>query len=161
MITVGAPNAGAKSNIVPDRATLLLNVRNYDKNEVRAAVLAAIERIVWGVCHRRIDAGAGVGLLRSVTAHYAAVTAQVTAALPPTSEPTPSSKPRGIAHPRTSAASRTLSVPCTYWLLGSVGPDTCRAAAMTATVTQGAPGNHSPVLGTHHRPTLSVGVRGT
>ncbi|WP_236815376.1 peptidase dimerization domain-containing protein [Arthrobacter sp. FW306-2-2C-D06B] len=49
VVTVGALNAGATSNIVPDRATLLLNIRTYDA-PVRASVLAAIERIVKGEC---------------------------------------------------------------------------------------------------------------
>ncbi|MEV8150219.1 amidohydrolase [Arthrobacter sp. NPDC080073] len=50
VVTVGALNAGATSNIIPDRATLLLNIRTYDA-QVRASVLAAIERIVKGECY--------------------------------------------------------------------------------------------------------------
>src|SRR5690554_6460735 len=45
VVTVGAVNAGTKSNIIPDQATLLLNVRTYD-TELRQRVLASIERIV-------------------------------------------------------------------------------------------------------------------
>ena len=49
VVTVGASNAGPKSNITPDRAELLLNVRTYD-TAVRKRVIASIERIVRGEC---------------------------------------------------------------------------------------------------------------
>ncbi|MEL4503458.1 amidohydrolase [Luteococcus sp. H138] len=49
VVTVGSIQAGSKSNIIPDTATLLLNVRTYD-NAVRDKVLEAIERIVRAEC---------------------------------------------------------------------------------------------------------------
>ena len=49
VVTVGSVVAGSKSNVIPDRAVLLLNVRTYDA-EVRGQVLASIERIVRGEC---------------------------------------------------------------------------------------------------------------
>ena len=49
VVTVGASNAGPKSNITPDRAELLLNVRTYD-TAVRKRVIASIERIIRGEC---------------------------------------------------------------------------------------------------------------
>ena len=49
VVTVGASNAGPKSNIIPDRAELLLNVRTYD-TAVRKRVIASIERIIRGEC---------------------------------------------------------------------------------------------------------------
>ncbi|WP_156188259.1 amidohydrolase [Arsenicicoccus sp. oral taxon 190] len=49
VVTVGSIQAGAKSNVIPDRAVLLLNVRSYDES-VRERILAAIERIVRGEC---------------------------------------------------------------------------------------------------------------
>ncbi|MCG7323459.1 amidohydrolase [Arsenicicoccus bolidensis] len=52
VVTVGSLQAGAKSNVIPDRAVLLLNVRSYDE-AVRERILAAVERIVRGEC----DAG--------------------------------------------------------------------------------------------------------
>lgn len=45
VVTVGSIQGGTKSNIIPDEVRLLLTVRTY-KPEVRARVLAAIERIV-------------------------------------------------------------------------------------------------------------------
>ncbi|HET7071926.1 MAG TPA: amidohydrolase [Nocardioides sp.] len=49
VLTVGSIQAGTKSNVIPDHAVLLLNVRTYDEH-TRSTVLAAIERIVRGEC---------------------------------------------------------------------------------------------------------------
>lgn len=49
VVTVGALHAGTKSNVIGDRAELLVNVRSYD-DAVRARILAAVERIVRGEC---------------------------------------------------------------------------------------------------------------
>ncbi|MDN6605444.1 amidohydrolase, partial [Brevibacterium sp.] len=49
VVTVGASNSGSKSNIIPDRAELLLNLRTYDMG-IRDRIIASIERIVTGEC---------------------------------------------------------------------------------------------------------------
>ena len=49
VVTVGSLQAGTKANIIPNDATLLLNIRAY-KDEVREKVLASIERIVRAEC---------------------------------------------------------------------------------------------------------------
>ncbi|WP_432560597.1 amidohydrolase [Granulicoccus sp. GXG6511] len=49
VVTVGSLQAGFKANIIPDSATLLLNIRAYDM-EVRKILIAAIERIVKAEC---------------------------------------------------------------------------------------------------------------
>jgi hippurate hydrolase len=49
VVTVGSSVAGTKSNVIADRAVLLVNVRTYD-DDVRSHVLAAIERIVRAEC---------------------------------------------------------------------------------------------------------------
>lgn len=45
VVTIGVLQAGTKENVIPDEATIKLNVRTYDEG-VRKRVLAAIERIV-------------------------------------------------------------------------------------------------------------------
>ena len=45
VLTVGALHAGTASNIIPDRAELLVNIRTFDP-AVRERVLAAVERII-------------------------------------------------------------------------------------------------------------------
>ncbi len=49
VVTVGSVQAGAKSNIIPDRAVLLVNVRTYDP-AVREMIVEAVERIVRAEC---------------------------------------------------------------------------------------------------------------
>jgi hippurate hydrolase len=49
VVTVGSLQAGFKANIIPDHATLLLNIRAYE-TEVREQLLSAIERIVTAEC---------------------------------------------------------------------------------------------------------------
>lgn len=49
VVTVGSLQAGTKSNIIPDEAVLLVNLRTYDMG-VRARIVSAVERIVEGEC---------------------------------------------------------------------------------------------------------------
>ncbi|OFQ34356.1 amidohydrolase [Corynebacterium aurimucosum] len=49
VLTVGALQAGSKANIIPDAATLRINIRAYDE-DVRAQIVEAIHRIVKAEC---------------------------------------------------------------------------------------------------------------
>ena len=49
VLTVGSCVAGSKSNIIPDRAVLLVNLRTYDM-DVRRRMIESIERIVKAEC---------------------------------------------------------------------------------------------------------------
>ena len=49
VVTVGSSIAGSKSNIIPDRAVLLVNIRTYDET-IRERVISGIERIVRAEC---------------------------------------------------------------------------------------------------------------
>jgi amidohydrolase len=49
VVTVGSLHAGTKANIIPDQATMLLNIRSYD-TAVREKLIAGIERIVRADC---------------------------------------------------------------------------------------------------------------
>ena len=162
VVTVGALTAGASSNIIPDRATLLLNIRSYD-NRVRARVLAALERIVRGEC-------ATAGSVQEpdfefydqfpLTRNDEAVTAQVTNAF------TAHFGAEAVSRATPQTASEDFSripdafgVPYTFWLLGGAEPDTYRAAVAKGTAFQDIPGNHSPAFAPVINPTLSMGVQ--
>ncbi|MDQ0756230.1 amidohydrolase [Arthrobacter sp. B3I4] len=162
VVTVGALNAGTTSNIIPDRATLLLNVRTYD-SQIRLGVLAAIERIVKGEC-----AAAGSPLEPDfeyydqfpLTSNDPSVTARVRAAF------TAHFGPDAVHAAKRQTASEDFSripdafgVPYTFWLIGGADPDAYRAAAAQGTVAQDIPANHSPFFAPLMDPTLSVGVR--
>jgi hippurate hydrolase len=162
VVTVGALNAGTTANIIPDRATLLLNIRTYD-NQVRATVLAAIERIVRGEC---VAAGSPQEpefeyyAQFPLTSNDAAVTEQVTAAFTAhfgagavhTAE-------RQTASEDFGGIPDAFGVPYTFWLIGGVEPETYRAAVGNGTVARDIPANHSPFFAPVMDPTLEVGVR--
>lgn len=162
VVTVGALNAGTTSNIIPDRATLLLNIRTYD-NHVRATVLAAVERIVNGEC-------AAAGSPREpdfeyydqfpLTSNDAAVTERVRAAFSAHfGADAVHSAERQTASEDFSRIPDAFGVPYTFWLLGGADPDAYAAAAAKGTVNQDIPANHSPFFAPVIDPTLSMGVQ--
>ncbi len=162
VVTVGASNAGTKSNIIADRAVLLLNIRTYDTG-LRGRVIASIERIVRGEC-------AASGSPKEpefeyydqypLTTNDADVNAKVTAAFTAHFEP-------GMVYQTAPAtASEDFSrlpdafgVPYTYWTVGSVPSDIYRAAVENGTVAQDIPANHSPFFAPAIDPTLGVATQ--
>lgn len=162
VVTVGALNAGTTSNIIPDRAILLLNIRTYD-DRVRARVLAAIERIVRGECST-------AGSPREpqfeyydqfpLTSNDSAVTARVRAAFVAHfgADAVQTAKP-GTASEDFSRIPDAFGVPYTFWLIGGADAEAYRTAAANGTVARDIPANHSPFFAPVIDPALSVGVR--
>jgi hippurate hydrolase len=162
VVTVGALNAGATSNIIPDRATLLLNVRTYD-NQVREHVMGSIKRIVRGEC-----AAAGSPQEPDfefydqfpLTNNDPTVTDQVTSAFTDHfGADVVLQAGRQTASEDFSRIPDAFGVPYTFWLLGGVDPETYRVAAEKGTVSQDIPANHSPKYAPVVDPTLSIGVQ--
>ncbi len=162
VVTVGASNAGTKSNIIPDRAELLLNLRTYDV-ALRERIMASIERIVRGEC-------AAAGSPRDPEFEYydqfpltnndAATTQKITAAF------TEHFGGSQVFHAEPVTASEDFSripdafgVPYTYWTVGSVPADMYRKALENGTVSQDIPANHSPFFAPAIDPTLSVATQ--
>jgi amidohydrolase len=162
VVTVGASNAGTKSNIIPDRAELLLNLRTYDA-ALRERIIASIERIVRGEC-----AAAGSPQEPEfeyydqfpLTMNDPAVTATVTdafrhhfgaervvPALPAT------------ASEDFSRIPDAFGVPYTYWFVGSTPSDVYRAASARGTVATDVPANHQPGFAPAIDPTLETMTR--
>lgn len=162
VVTVGAINAGATSNIIPDRATMLLNIRTYDTG-VRTGVLAAIERIVKGEC-------SAAGSPREpefeyydqfpLTSNNATVTQRITAAFCARfGADAVQSARRQTASEDFSRIPDAFGVPYTFWLLGGADPAAYGAAAASGTVARDIPANHSPLFAPVPDPTLSMGVQ--
>jgi amidohydrolase len=162
VLTVGALNAGTASNIISDRATLLLNVRTYDV-QVRAHIMDAIKRIVTGECEAAGSPKEAEFELYDqypLTINDATVTDKVTDAF------TAHFGADVVLHAERQTASEDFShipdafgVPYTFWLLGGVDPETYRAAADKGTIAQDIPANHSPKYFPIIDPTLSFGVQ--
>ncbi len=162
VVTVGALNAGTTSNIIPDHATLLLNIRTYD-DQVRAVVLAAIERIVTGECRAAgsprepeftfydqfpltsNDADVTGRIRHAFTAHFGADAVQTAQ--------------RQTASEDFSRVPDAFGVPYTFWLIGGADPEAYRSAEAAGTVGRDIPANHSPNFAPVMDPTLSVGVQ--
>ena len=148
VVTVGALNAGTKSNVIPDRATLLVNLRTYDTG-TRARVVAAVERVVRGEC-------AAAGSPQEPTFDYydqfpltdndPAVTGKVTEAFRAhfgADRVVPLG--RVPASEDFSRIPDAFGAPYTYWGVGGFAPGT-------------AVPNHSPFFAPLIQPTLDAGT---
>lgn len=149
VVTVGSLQAGTKANIIPNEATLLLNIRAY-KNEVREKLLASIERIVRAEC---AASGAPVEPTFELYDQYpltdnaAEVTEKVAAAFAAhfgtdrvaTLDPQTASEDFSVIPD-------AFGVPYTYWGFGGF--------------PEGTPGvpNHNPGFGPVMQPTLRTGT---
>lgn len=149
VVTVGSVQAGSKSNIIPDRAVLLVNTRAYSA-QVRGTVLAAIERIVRAEC-------AASGAPQEPTFEYydqfpltvndEPTTTKVTAALVEHfGQDQVFDMPRLSASEDFSKIPDAFGVPYTYWGIGGFPAGGTRVA------------NHSPFFAPVLQPTLSAGT---
>ena len=148
VVTVGSSIAGTKSNVIADRAVLLLNVRTYDE-AVRRQVLEAIERIVRAECK-------GAGSSQPPTFEYydqyplttndAAVADRVTHAFREHFPGRVSALGRVTASEDFSRIPDAFGTPYLYWGVGGFAD----AAE--------APPNHSPYFAPLVQPTLDTGT---
>ncbi|TNM56770.1 amidohydrolase [Brevibacterium sediminis] len=162
VVTVGASNAGSKSNIIPDRAELLLNVRTYD-TAVRKRVIASIERIVRGECE-------AAGTPKEPTFEYfdqfpltdnsEAVNDTVTEALTEFfgTEAVLEASP-ATASEDFSELPNAFGIPYAYWFVGSFDAEKYQAAEEAGTVLTDVPANHSPFFAPELEPTLEIATK--
>jgi amidohydrolase len=162
VVTVGASNAGSKSNIIPDRAELLLNVRTYD-TAVRQRVIDSIERIVRGECE-------AAGSPKEPTFEYfdqfpltdnsETVNDTVTEALTGyfgaevVQEATPATASEDF-----SELPNAFGIPYAYWFVGSFDAEKYKAAEEAGTVLTDVPANHSPFFAPEIDPTLEIATK--
>ena len=150
VLTVGSIQAGTKSNVIPDRAVLQLNVRTFsDATRTHDPRRDPPDRA------RRVP---GVGLARRSRSSSCSTGSRspTTTRPPPTGWPTAFADffgeragPVGRSSPpaRTSATSRPRSAsPYTYWFIGGIDPDVYDAAEAAGRIAQDIPVNHSARL---------------
>ena len=161
VVTVGSLHVGTVHNVIADHATLEVNIRTFD-GQVRAKVLAAIERIVHGEA-----AAAGspkppeITRLGSfaVTANDDVVTAELAAAFREhfgTDRTTEA--PLVTGSEDFSEFGRAAAVPSVFWLVGGVDAQTVLTAIAAGRFEQDVPSNHSPLFAPVLHPTLRTGV---
>lgn len=159
VLTVGALQAGTKENIIPDDATLKLNVRTYDEG-VRRHVLSAIERI----CRAEAAASNAVKppeftTLSSypLTENDAAASARVAKAFEAEFGKRAFETPPASASEDFSIFGRRWGAPYVFWIVGGTDPAAYAEAKRTNSLNT-LPSNHSPKFAPVLRPTLQTGL---
>jgi amidohydrolase len=160
VLTVGSVQAGTKSNVIPDSATIQLNVRSYSES-TRSAILDSIRRIVTAEC----DASGSPSPPQfelfdqfPVTDNDAATTELVAAAFADHFGDRAGELPLQTASEDFSDLPRALGAPYTYWGIGGVDPAAYEAAAAAGRVSQDIPVNHSAKFAPVLQPTLDTGT---
>ena len=162
VLTVGALHAGTASNIIADRAELLVSIRSFS-DSVRDAMLAAIERIVKGeaaasgaVREPEITVTESYPLLVNDPAASARLTEVFNTAGILALDPGPVTGSEDVGVLATSAG-----VPCVYWFLGGSDPALFEGVTTldgAREVVDGLPSNHSPLFAPVVEPTIRTGV---
>ncbi len=162
VLTVGSSVAGSKSNIIPDRAVLLANLRTYDM-AVRRRMIDAVERMVRAEC----EASASPRPPEfeyfdqyPLTDNDPEVTERITSAFRSHfGAETVFDLGRQTASEDFSAIPDAFGTPYTYWGVGGTDPEKYRRALDAGRVEQDIPVNHSEFFAPVIEPTLSVGTQ--
>ncbi|KSZ58121.1 amidohydrolase [Rhodococcus pyridinivorans KG-16] len=160
VLTVGSVQAGTKSNVIPDEATILLNIRTYDEN-TRRSILAAVKRIVVAECEAsRSPRPPEFELFDQypMTDNDPAVTEQVAAAFAAHFGDDSGELPLQTASEDFSDIPRALGIPYTYWGIGGVDPELYRQAETEGRIADDVPVNHSATFAPLIQPTLDTGT---
>ncbi|MGY2702568.1 amidohydrolase [Nocardioides sp. HB32] len=161
VLTVGSIQAGTKSNVIPDRAVLQLNVRTYDE-QTRTKVLEAIERIVRAECTASgspADPEFELFDRYPLTRNDPEVTGRVAAAFADFFGHRARELPAQSASEDFSDIPAALGAPYTYWFFGGTDPDAYRAAEEAGRITDDIPVNHSATFAPVLQPTLDTGTQ--
>lgn len=148
IVTVGALNAGSKSNIIPDDAKLLINTRTYSE-DTQKFVHNAIERIVRGECElarcpkkpeftyydryplTNNDKNASLRVRKAFDEYFGEDSVNIS---------------RASASEDFSIVANAFNTPYAYWGLGGFED------------MKNAPGNHNPAFAPDLQPTLNRGL---
>ncbi|MEO6957502.1 MAG: M20/M25/M40 family metallo-hydrolase, partial [Antricoccus sp.] len=163
VVTVGMISGGTNNNIIPDEASMRLNVRSYDP-KVRERTLSAITRIVQaeaaasGAPEATVDHtdyfpplmndADAVGQMRQAFQGWLGEDKVV--------DPGPMTGSEDVG-----VLAEAAGVPCAFWFLGGADPALFAGADGPAGIMEalrGIPGNHSPFYAPVIDPTLRIGV---
>jgi len=160
VLTVGVLQAGTKENVIPDEATIKLNVRTFDE-DVRTHVLDAIKRIVNAEAQAsgapeppeitpldryqlvRNDSAAADRVRAAFREHFG-------------EERVVEISPISASEDFGSFGSQ-WHAPSMFWTVGGTDPDTYRQAKQTGRLAE-LPTNHNPRFAPVIHPTLETGV---
>lgn len=159
VVTVGSLQAGTKENIIPEEATLKLNIRTFDEG-VREQVLSAVKRICRAEClasNAPKDPEFSTLNYYPLTQNDAGATAKVAAAFEAQFGERSYETPRRSASEDFSVFGREWGTPYVFWFVGGTDRETF-LAAQKAGALQTIPSNHSPKFAPVLHPTLKTGL---
>ena len=158
VLTVGSLQAGTKENIIPDDATLKLNIRTFDE-DVREHVMASVKRICQAECQA---SNAPKEPEFSTLSHYpltendAQATAKVAEAFDAQFGDRSYETPRRSASEDFSVFGREWKAPYVFWFVGGTDKNIF-LEAKKANAINTIPSNHSPKFAPVLHPTLKTG----
>jgi hippurate hydrolase len=161
VLTIGSLQAGTKENIIPDDATIKLNMRTFS-DDTREYMLKAIRRICCAECDASgaerppeftpinsypLTENDAEATRRIAEAFHAEFGARAFLA------PNPASASEDF-----SVFGRTWKVPYVFWFVGGTDPEVYAQAVRDKAVNR-IPSNHSPMFAPVIHPTLETGLR--
>jgi hippurate hydrolase len=160
VVTVGSFQSGTKSNVIPESAVLLVNLRAYDER-TRQQLRDAVERVVAAEC-----AASGTPAPPEfeytdpfpVTDNSQAVYDTVSAAFAEHFGEKAILMDPSTGSEDFSDIPRALGIPYLYWIWGGFDPETYHRAAATGTLGETIPGNHASTFAPVMRPTFRTGT---
>ncbi|HKR46749.1 MAG TPA: M20 family metallopeptidase [Paraburkholderia sp.] len=159
VLTIGALQAGTKENIIPDEATLKLNVRTYDE-DVREYMLGAIRRICCAECVAS-DAPREPEFTTlssyPLTVNDAAATSRVGGTFANWFGSRAYETQPAAASEDFSVFGRSWGVPYVFWFVGATDPEVFTQASKAGKINT-IPSNHSPKFAPTLHPTLRTGL---
>lgn len=160
VLTIGSLQAGTKENIIPDDATLKLNIRTYDE-DVRSTMLSAIKRICCAECAASNAPREPEFTTLStypLTRNDVESTERIAQAFKVQfGERAYETKPAGASEDF-SVFGRAWKVPYVFWFVGGTDAQTY-AKAREAKQINAIPSNHSPKFAPALDPTLKTGLQ--
>jgi hippurate hydrolase len=161
VLTVGTVHAGNRSNVIPERAELGLNVRTFDPG-VRTRVLSAIERIIHG---ESAAAGASTPPDIEPVNSFPAVINDATATETVEKALAEHLSAERVVHSPMVPGSEDFGIfgerggfPSTFWFVGGADHTTFFEALANDRVRDDIPSNHSPLFAPVQDPTIAAGV---
>lgn len=161
VLTIGALQAGTKENIIPDDATIKLNMRTFSE-DTREYMLKSIRRICCAEC----DASGAERLPEFTPINSYPLTENDLAATQKVAQAFQQQfGDNALLAPRPASASedfsifgRTWNVPYVFWFVGGTDP-TVYAKAQQEKAVNTIPSNHSPKFAPQIHPTLETGLQ--
>jgi len=159
VLTVGSCQAGTRSNVIPDRAILELNLRSFSQ-PTRERMLAAIQRIIRAECQASgspADPEFENLFGFPLTDNDPATTSRVARAFAAHFGDRAKEQPRQTVSEDFSKIPDAVGVPYTYWGIGFTDAKTYQNAEQAGRLDD-LPTNHSPKFLPPMQPTLRTGT---